>query len=242
MKTMGKVLAYHAAVYVRTTKAVMPCAALLILLGGLYGVAPLEVVDSYAFSLCIFFFIMVWIGLTHTEVEDPISQQLLILKLGSTWKYDVSNTLFLFCVSVCLGLASALLPLVSNATHHFQLFKRPITASDVLIAFVLHSFIGYMGGCVGAFFHPRIIRDRKMALLLTAAVALIGLVKIGIDREVPLAALVTWIFPPISNMARRLTGQAFFAGGQVAWILGIAALYGTALAGIQWTLLARAKF
>jgi hypothetical protein len=242
MKTMRNLLFYHAAVYVRTTKYVMPVAALLIFLAGLYGMAPVEVVDSYGLSMTIFFFILVWIGLTHTEVEDSVSQQLLILKLGKAWKYYASNTLFLFGVSACLGLFATLLPLVSNVTHHFRLYTRPLTAPDMLAAFALHSFVGFMGACVGALFHPRIVKDRKLALLLTAFVAVIGLVKIGIHRMFPLAAALTWLFPPISYMARLLNGQDVFAGASVAWILGISALYGTLAAGLQWALLTKAKF
>lgn len=242
MKTMTKLLAYHTAVYIRTTKYVMPLAALLISLAGLYGMAPLEVVDSYGLSMVVFFFILIWIGLTHTDVEEPISQQLLILKLGGAWKYHVSNALFLLGVSACLGLFAALFPILSNATHHFQLFKRPLTVPDVLTAFLLHSFVGYMGACTGALFHPRIIRDRKLALLLTFFVAVMALSKVGIHRMFPPAAWVTWVLPPISDMARMLNGQEFFTGAAVAWILGISALYGTLAAGLQCALLVKTKY
>lgn len=242
MKTIVSALRYHAAVYLRTARYVPPFLAFLVLLAGAYGTVPVQVVNSFAFSMSAIFFVMIAIGMTYADAEDIVSEQLLILRFGCPLAHYIANAVFLFLIGAAFSLFATLYPLVLNILIGFALYKRPVTAADAVWAFVLHCFVAYMGGAVGALFHPRIVRDRKLAMLLATTVAVVGFTKIGIHRILPIAAAVTWVFPPMSDIADMLAGQPAFTARHIATVVGVTALYGTFVNAAQIALLVKRKF
>lgn len=242
MSVIGNVLRYHARVYTRTNKYIMPFAALVIALGGIYAYAPYKAVEHYPFSSTICFFVMVWIGFTYPEVEDPVSQQLLMLKVRSETKYWVCNLLFLFLLSACASLFAVLFPILIHVMYGFTSFSPPLTLSDVGFALMLHLFVSCMGIAVGAFFHPRIFPDRKAALLFVLFLTILGTVKIGLHKALPATAVVTWLLPPLSDIIGLFAGKEEFTLGDIALAALWAALYGSTLLGAQVYLLIKKKF
>lgn len=242
MRTVCNTIRYHADVYIRTPKYVVPFLALLIFLWGAYGYMPVQVVNSFAFTMSVLFFVMVCVGLTYHDTENTVAEQLLILKLGNAWKHYLAQTVFLFLVGTVFSLFTVLFPLLVNIVTNFALYKRPITASDIISAFVVHCFVAYMGSAVGALFHPRIIKDRKLAMLLAVFVAVVGFTKMGIHQQLPIAAACTWLFPPVSNIADLFTGQETFIARHVAYAVGITTLYGTVINAASIIVLIKKKF
>lgn len=242
MKSVCRAVRYHAAGYLRTTRYVIPAFVLLAFMGGVYGLKPAKVVDSYAFSMGALFFVMVSVGLTYSDVEDAVSEQVLVLKMGSAVKHHMARALFLLTISVAFGLFTALFPVLADVINRFTLFKRPLTFQDVAGALAVSSAVAFLGGATGAALHPRIIRDRKAAILIAAFVALVGFAKIGIHRAAPALRAVTWAFPPISDILDRFVGAEAFTAQNVLFAAGIALAYGAVLTALQIAVLARRKF
>lgn len=242
MKTMLNLLRYDAATYRRTNKYVMPFLALLVAESGIYAIAPVRVADSYVFSMCLLFFIMVWMGLVYPETVNPVDEQLVMLKIGSAPKYYTAGLAFQFLLGACMSLFATLYPLLMHAVRGFTLYKTSLMASDVMLSFVLHCCVAFCGSSVGGLFHPRIMTDRKMALLLALFVSLTGAVKIGIHRAIPASVAVTWLFPPVSDLMAMFAGLDTFPVGNAMLAMLFVLAYALVLSAVKVTLLCKRKF
>lgn len=235
-------LRYQLATYVRSSKPVMPFATQLLLVGLLYAVMPVLPADSYAASATILCFTTAWIGLTYADVDDPVSAQLLTLKLGGTGPYQLAYSLFLLLIAIFAGVLATVQPLLVNLVNSFALYKEPLTAGTVFYGLLLHIAAGFMGTAIGALFHPRFFPDRKIALLLICFLLVAGFVKPGIVSMLPFTRVVTWLLPPIANISAALSGTATFPAGSVLRLAGHCALYGAALTAIRVLLLKKLRF
>lgn len=242
MKRMLELLRYEARIYFRSSRYFLPMAAMVLFVGLLYAVMPVDVVDTYAMSSAIVFFVMIWAGLFYNDVEDPISQQLLILKMGSAARYHLSTTLFLAFISLLASAIATVYPMLVYLTTRFGLYTRPPVPLDLVAALLVHFGTAFMGASIGVFFHPTIIKERPTALLILFFLAVVGFVKIGIHRAIAASVWVTWLFPPISDVVSRFTGKPYFLPGDVAFALGVCILYGAIFAAGRIWLLCKRKF
>ena len=72
----------------------------MILLYSIYSSRPVGVVDSLMVSCVFLFLLMVWIGVTACDMEHEVSEQILILRVQSAWKYYSSHACFLFLIGM----------------------------------------------------------------------------------------------------------------------------------------------
>lgn len=242
MQVMFSLFTYQLRVYLRTSKAIMPLCALIVFLGGLYAVAPFRVADSFAFSMSILPFIMAWVGFAACEVEDAVSEQLLVLKARSAAKYYISVTLFLLCISTAFSLIAVLFPWALQLIRGAEMFKTPLTPGAMAYALVLHTAAAFMGSANGALFHPRLVHDRRSGVLFVLGIMLIGFTAPGIVRLFPFAGFVIWLFPPVSRASTLLAGQDYFTAGVAATLFLQYILYGTVFSALRIVLLIKRKF
>lgn len=242
MRAIYSTLRYQQSVYVRTNKPIMPFTALIILVGLVYAVAPVLPADSYAASATLLCFISAWIGLTYADVEDPVSEQLLVLKLGSLFSYQLACTLFLALVGLTASVLAVAMPLLFNVAYGFILYKEPVTAATVAYGLLLHFCAAFMGTSTGAFFHPRVYANRQIVLLLVFFMLIIGFVKIGLHRVLPFTVALTWLFPPISEISQTLSGEAYFRFGPVLSVCARCLLYGMVLSFLRIAIVVRKRF
>lgn len=242
MRTVFSTASFTGRVYIASNRIIMPCMTLLVALAGLYAVAPARIADSYAYSMTVFFFVMVWIGMGFTEAEDPVSQQLVILRIGRPVLYYIARTLFVVCVGLALALFCIVFPLLMNLMRGGGLYKTEIRADTLLIGYALHTVTGFMGAAVGMALHPRIVPDRKAALLVALFVCLVGFVQAGIHNALPFTRFLTWVFPPISRVSEAFAGLDAFPPGAAAGVFVHFLVYGLVLSAIQIAVLVRRKF
>jgi hypothetical protein len=220
----------------------MPLAVLLVFMGTLYAYKPVEPIGSFSITMIVFFFIMVWVGLTQTDLENPISEQLMILKARSAVKYYISNLLFLFIPCLLYGALAVFAPLAANAVQGFTIFTYRLNPGDMICAFLLSSLTGFAGCALGSLLHPRIIKDRKFASLLAFVAAIIGLAKKGIHMKFPAARFFTWVFPPVSDVNSLLDNTEHYDAGVVGVCLLLLIAYAAAVSTIKVVTLAWKKF
>lgn len=242
---MGRMLSlvgYKAHSYIRANRYFIPLVALLLFQSLHYAVQPVRAADSYGFSAVILFLVMVWTGFAYGEVEDPVSEQLLILKSGSAPLHYASSHLLLLGFSILLGMACVAYPLLADLVLPGELYKARPTLGDALQAILLHSATGFLGASVGVFFHPRILRDRKIGLLCLFFICTVGFVKPGIHRVLPFARAVTWLFPPASEVASAFAGEDHLAFSRTAKAVLLCAAHGLVWSAAQVVILLRRKF
>ncbi len=242
MRQIVSTIRYQMDAYKRTSKPAMPGFALVVLVALLYAVIPVYAADSYAVSATILCFISAWAALTYADVEDPVSQQILTLKLGGIARYQMACTLFLWLLGLIGALYATLLPLLVNALNGFRMYKEAPAASAIPMALLLHACAALAGTQTGALLHPRLIQDRRLAMFLLVAIMMIGFLKLGIHQVHGAFRAVTWLFPPVSEISEVLSGEANFPLGQSFAMMGKLFAYGVAAAVLRIGLLSRKRF
>lgn len=242
MQTTLEMIKYQFRVSLRSPKFVMPLALLMAFLCVIYAVAPVGVVDSFTVTAVCIFYIMAWAGFSFQSLESPVTEQLLILKLNSQVRFCVCRCLFLLLLGLLVSALSLLYPIAANAVNQFQLFNRPLTVPDAASALVLFWSASCMGAAVGSLLHPRIMRDRKIALLLTAFIAIAALAKEGIVQRFPLAGVLTWLLPPLSDTVSLFKNAEQYTLPAVAAAAAMMAGYGVLLNAVQIFILNKRKF
>ncbi|GAA0178442.1 hypothetical protein SH2C18_14990 [Clostridium sediminicola] len=242
MNMLKNLLIYHYKIYIKSNKFIIPFLVWLIWIYSIYSTTHVSVVSNFLLSMGCLFYLMVWIGLTYMEIEDSISEQLLILKARSENIYYVSKILFLVFIGMTMSLIGVIFPIIKNIIGKSQLYSTDITISDLGIALIFHSFVSILGVTTGTLLHPRIMKERKMAIMLTVAIALMSIIKIPMNIEIPFTRFLTWIFPPLFNTFEWFTGKEHFIIKDV----GVAILYISVYSGIfiffQLNFLKRNKF
>ena len=240
MKTAFRLSRYHVALYLRTSRFAMQAVALVLFVAVLYSTAPAEAVSDFTLTAVVLFFLMVWVG--FGMADDPVMEQLLSLKAGSAARHHLGDVLFLLTVAAIFGGAAVLYPVAVNLFMHGGLYKLPLTVSDALQAYALQVSAALVGGVMGWFFHPRVLYDRKLAALTALLMAVVGLVKQGIAEAWPPFTAVGWLFPPLSDVAVRLSNKTAFLPGDTAWCCCALILYACALALLRWAVLVKRKY
>lgn len=226
--------------YIVSVQYVMPLVALFIFMLGLYSVSPFLIVDSHTISMVFIFLLMVWISLSYHSNQNTVLEQLTILKLKRAEKVYLLQAVFLLLICMSFSLLLVLFPV---GLHFFRVvYKRPITAWDILISIFLHGCAGYVGSALGGILHPRIIPNRVISISTAVMVSLLCIVKPGVHSMLPPARYVTWLLPPVAEFCARFAGKMFYDAKDVAVTALQLIVYGTILTGAKTALLARNRF
>ena len=207
-----------------------------------YSFDPEDMVSSCMVSISCLFFIMVWMTIKYMELVNPISEQLLLLKVRNDDCYYLSKIVFLLLLGTIMSVIGVLFPTMKNAIIGFRLYTRPLTACDVGASFVLHFFMALLGIVTGSLLQPRTMKERKTAVLLTAGIAIMGLAKEGLNAEMPAAKFVTWIFPPLNNVVACFANKDFYYLQDIARAIIYVGIYSAILLILNVQLLKKKKF
>jgi len=221
MKIFSSLLKYHYRLYVKTNKFIMPVLVWLVFLNLLYS-RPLDIVSSILLSISVLFYIMLWVGISYMESIDPVSEQILLLKVEKRNTYYRSKNVFIFMVGTVFSLMGIAFPVMGNVVNGFAMFTRSLTVWDIFCAFILHIIVAVLGASLGIVFQPRGMKNRKEALLFVTLIAIISITKIGINHAFLFAKYITWLFPPLSDIAVYFNKNDYFS----AAAMGKAVLYG----------------
>jgi hypothetical protein len=208
---MKNLLHYHFKTYFKSYKFLLPLILYLIYLFTAYGIMPFSIVSSFSESAGVLFFIMTSVGFSYAELENPVVEQLVLLRLNNDTLYYLSRISVLLIIGFLFSLLGLLFPLLLNIKTGYHLFTRTLTVADVATGFTLHGLMAFLGAATGSFFHPRIIKSRKMALLLLFFVAVMGIAKGALMEKIPAAVDVAWIFPPVFDILSSSKGLDFFS-------------------------------
>lgn len=220
----------------------MPFAILIVYLYGMFTIKPVGVVDSYAMSIVAGFFAMIWLGMTYNTLEDMVSEQILILRIKSDTKYYVSDVIFLTVISLIISILLAVFPVYQDMVNGKDLFLRPLEAMDVISGFVLIFASSFAGGAAGSLLHQRIVKNRRIAVVVTALIALIAVTKGAIGEEFALFNLVSWLFPPIYDVVKLFTGVEFFEVLTVIYAAVMLLVYGVCVYALKVWMLKKRRF
>jgi hypothetical protein len=240
MMTAFRLMRLHLALYLRTSRFVMQLTATILFVAALYSTAPAEAVGDFTLSEMALFFIMVWAG--FGMADDPALEQLLAIKVRSAAKRHLGDALSLLVISMLFGAIAVAYPAAENFFMRGGLYKLPLTAMGAALAFALQTSAALLGGVTGWFFHPRVVGDRKLSALVALLISILGLVKPGLISVWPPLTAAGWLFPPLSDVALRLSGKTAFTPSDVSWCCGALLAYACALILLRWIILVKRKY
>ena len=216
MKKINELVKYQLHIYFKGSKFVMPLVVMAIFLIFMYSspARPVGVVTSAIITSTFVFLLMVWIGLSISSAESPIMEQIIFLRVHSNVYYYISKMLVLIIVGFTVNSICLLYPIIINLLNNGGVFERPLTIFDILNQLILLCGSSVAGCSLGSFFHPMVMKDRKMAIVLTVLFATVTIARTAIINSLSLVKIITWIFPPLDTVSRIYGNAEFFQIGK----------------------------
>lgn len=233
---------YEIQLYLKGHSFVMPSILIIFFLFTAYSVKPYDVMSGYLITCVFVFLIMDWIGMTEAQRENPVMEQLLLLKGGNPTQYYISKFLFLFLLSLIVSVICAAFPSFENWISGGDLFTRPLLLQDIVNAFILLVGCGICGASIGSFLHPRVLRDRKQAIALTVLITILMISRYGIVERVPILKYLMWILPPVMLPQKMFGNEEYFRIDQSIWIFLLLLIYAIVYFAIKSYICQRRKF
>ena len=182
----------------------MPFIVVFIFMYMMYtGIGKVEIVDFFCITCSLIFLVMVWTGFSVASAENEVTEQILMLRVNNNSVYYMGKELFLIVIGLlinCICLAFPVIKYVLSVMNQTVIFDRPLMMSDVFNAFILLAGCSIVGGALGSFLHPNVMRDRKAAMLITLLAAVLTIIKTSIVSEIPVLEFVVWILPPVDKI------------------------------------------
>ncbi|MFS7421927.1 hypothetical protein AB6878_05690 [Carnobacterium maltaromaticum] len=242
MRIFKHLLSYHYLTMVKSAKFIMPLICWITFILATYSMNPNYVVSTFMMTASVLYFIVVWLALIYVELLNPITEQLLLLKVRREHFYNASKLIFLFLFGSVLASVALVVPFISNILNSGAVFTRPITGYDYFCGYLLHIVTALLGAATGLFLAPRILQDRKLAVILTVGVALVAFVKIRIIEEISWLRFILWPFPPLADLAALFTDVETFSFKSLVFYVLLGGGYSLVLFSINTYLLKKRKF
>ncbi len=219
---------------------VLPLLLLIGYIGIAYAIAPLSILDSFSICALVVFALMLATGVMLGALSEPAVEQTMLVKMPRPYFLYLAKVLLTAAVSLVFALIAALGPLLLHVLGGFNLFIRPVVFSDIASGIALFWLTGLCGGVLGLLANPRILPSRKSAVLLSATVGLIILVKGALVKALAALQYLLWILPPIYDASVAYSaGDYFNLAHAWPWLLWLAAY--TAAEAAAYILLMRIR-
>jgi hypothetical protein len=222
--------------YLRSGQVVLPMLAMLTFLLVFYHVRPFHVVGSYSISFAAAFGIAMWFGISLVWAEEPQIAQILSVKVGMRKllvAQQVRANVFVAVFSVLLVSVPAL-----ESVFIPGFFIRSLTVWDLVSAGCMHVCAAVCGCSLGMMFHPRLLRDRKLAFIACIMLGLLSFVSGGLH----IPYIVRFLLPPLyDSLYQTGASDAFTQNYIILYALRFLG-YGFVCSAAQVTLLYHKKF
>lgn len=195
-----------------------------VFLNFMYNLSPAGVVGCFCVTGYFVFVVMAWVGFSVSSSENEVMEQIQLLRVQSNTVYYTGKALFLIIIGLFTDVVCIAFPLIKNVLVY--LFDRPVSGYDVLNIIILIVGCSFVGGALGSMLHPRVMRDRKAAVLLTLLFVALTVIRASVIREMPFFRFIAWILPPIDKIFSAYGSRNYFSLTQTFSIFIPLVLYG----------------
>lgn len=242
MKMIIQQIKYEARLFFRDSAFIMPLVMVVVFLCVFYSIQPLDVVSGFLMSGLVCFFVMIWIGMSSAQKENPVMEQILLLKMGNPIKYYIGKCVFMVIIALFVAFLFVVYPVVQVLLHGPNMFIRPMIPYDAVNAYIQIAGCGLCGVAFGGLFHPRIVKNRKLATVLTASIAIFSISELGIIDEIPASISVLWVVPPSMLPYKFFVSKEYFNLSQSLLAFGVLVLYAAVYNLVRCLLCHKLKF
>lgn len=138
--------------------------------------------------------------------------------------------------------SSLVMPVLINMINGYDLFVRGLTFSDVGNAFLFQYGCGFAGAALGNLLHPRVMKNRNVAIILTVVFAILSVIQKPVIEVLPILKGILWILPPAMLPATHYGNGEYFQWGQTFLIFVVLMLYGAVYCIIKSIICHKNKF
>ncbi|MEZ0536515.1 hypothetical protein ACAG39_04575 [Caldicellulosiruptoraceae bacterium PP1] len=192
-------LLYNHKYYMKSYKYVPPFLVFFTILFIAYSIKPVNVMNSYAFTTVLIFFISAWLAYGFIENEDMIQQQITILHLDSQNVYYFFKIIYIWLFSFIFTFIALIYPILLNA------FNREITFRDIIISVISHIIASFLGTSIGCFFGSRLFNIKRASVISFIALLLISILGKLIFKNIPHLNFILYIIPPVWMLIDEIT-------------------------------------
>ncbi|MEW8956021.1 hypothetical protein [Clostridium sp.] len=219
---MIALLKYNCKTYIKSNKFIIPFLILCIFQLLSYNITPVNFTYNMITFANLIFFIMAYMGFSYCEMQDSVTEQIVFLKVRNNNLYWISKILFIWVLGIIISLIEVILPVVINILSGGTFFQSEVTLSEVILAIVINILVALMGILLGMIFQTKIIGDKNSAVMGITFIALISVIKGPLVKEFPIAKVITWILPPVYDIASLCASLGRFSLS----VLSIPIIYG----------------
>lgn len=242
MMKIVKLVKYQLKVYFKGTGFVMPFIAMATFLYVMYSQKPLDVISGFLITGVFIFLIMAWVGMSTAQQEDEVMEQILIFKMNSAAAYYIGKLLFLVVIALIFALLCILFPVIQNQINSSNLFKRELIASDIISPLLFVSGSAICGAFLGNLFHPRVMKERRLAYVSLALICVLVIAKTAIIEEMPFLQYILCILPSIMKPTEIFADVECFNTLQSIQLFLLLILYASAFGGLKSIICHTKKF
>lgn len=201
MKKIFELFKFDIKLYFKGARFAMPLIIMALFIFVMYyNTNAYDIVQICQITYYFVFLLMVWIGVSIVSSENVNLEQLLILRTNNEIFYYVSKFLSWVFLGMLVNVICYLIPVMMILVSGGGLFTRTVTVSDVAGSYLVLCGAAMAGGGLGVFFHPVILKDRKMALALTSLTAVTAIARAGMFSSFAPLKMLLWLVPPLDRI------------------------------------------
>lgn len=188
---MSGLLRYQFINYLRTYRYVPPFSIFIIYLVVNYTFTPNPILDSYAFSSIVLFFIMGWFTITIFHSEDEGQKILTLLHINNRKKYNLVLFMFSVLIGLCLSCISVTYPILIDA---FGLKPQPL---HIMLGFLSHFSLSFLAIALSAIFTREIVKNNQNTWWGVLSILIISLAIVTLKSVILQIKGLIWLLPPV---------------------------------------------
>lgn len=223
MTNIVEMVKYRLHIWKREHLYIMPMMVLALYDGFCFSIRPAQLVTCVVMLCFVLFLTMVWMGYMLAGREDPVEEQLLYLRVARKSSYYIGRSLFLLAVQLIFAVFAMAIPMLLSMSGT-GFFSEPVTVWNMVQSFLLLSGSSSAGVALGSLLSPRVMRDRKLSLLLTALLAVVSVLGLILKRYA-VARWFVWLLPPISAIGAAYGSSNSFVPERTLVLWGTLFLY-----------------
>ncbi len=225
----------------KSSTLTIPTVVTLIFLGAMYSVAPHNICSSFLLSALFIYFICLFLSIYLNGGENDIYEETLFLHCLDIHSYYFSRELLLITLDLCYTLVLTLVPTILFLMDNGR-FTRQMELADIACGGG-HIFMCGLGGMMtGDFFHPRIFRKRRNAIIGAIAISLLAVSKEGLIDCSSAFSILNFILPPITDGLKSVGSNSYFEPREMMLICMHLAVYCLLIMIVKIKMLEKKKF
>lgn len=206
---------YQLAMLARSRAALVPIAAYLFVLLGVYAYRRNEVDASYSVTALLLFPLSAWLAAASAFAEPWTQRQIVAAAAGGPGPALRGRVRALGLVVSVMAVTDVVFPIVA------RVFDRKVSGEDVITGLLGHLGTGAFGVAVGLVPVPPTVRRPPMAFL---AITVYALAAVPLYDLAPVLSPVAWLGAAINDTDARTVAGAVVLATAVAFVHAAAAL------------------